>query len=688
MYRLGVDVGGTFTDVLLVHESTGRVTRTKVPSTPADQSVGVLEGVTQVLGIGDARPQDVAHFLHGTTVATNAVLERKGARVGLITTDGHRQIIHIGRSFVPGGLGGWIVWDRPAPLVDLEDVVEVPGRIDARGEVVLPLDEEAVRQAARRLARRGVEALTVAFMNSYVNPQHELRAKQIIAEELPGTPVSASAEILPELGEFDRALTTVANAYVRPVVSSYLDSLDAQLTALGLRAERRVLRSDGGLSTFDRAADLPVSLLMSGPAGGVGAALVIGPAAGHRNLLTVDMGGTSTDVALIEDAVAVIRRETTVHDLVVRAPSVDVQTVGAGGGSIAHVPDLTRALRVGPASAGAVPGPAAYGRGGRLPTVTDANVVLGYLPQSLLGGRMKLDVEAAREAVASVASALELSVEDAAAAVIDLVNEGMLGALRLVSVQRGYDPSDFALFAFGGAGPLHGNALAELLGSWPVIVPPSPGVLCAFGDASTGLRAEASRSVVRRLVDGEVPALTQIMAELTESVDGELSAAGVTRDGRDLRFEVDVRYHGQGFEVSVDAGDPAQPGIADRIRTAFTESHQRLFGFALQEDLEVMVARVVGSADAPTIALPELESGGPSPADALLGTQRMYVDKRWADAHLYDRSALRAGNVVDGPAIIVEMDSTTLVRPGCSARVDSVGNLLISPNAVPGGEYR
>ncbi|HSE55946.1 MAG TPA: hydantoinase/oxoprolinase family protein, partial [Nocardioidaceae bacterium] len=685
MYRLGVDVGGTFTDVMLVEGDSGRVLRTKVPSTPADQSVGVLDGVTQILGIAGVGADRVAHFLHGTTVATNAVLERKGARVGLITTVGYRQIIHIGRSFVPGGLGGWIVWDRPAPLVDLEDVLEVPGRIDARGEEIAPLDEAAVREAARRLAGRGIEALTIAFINSYVNPDHELRAKRIVAEELPGIPVSASAEILPELGEFDRALTTVANAYVRPVVSSYLDNLDGQLSTLGVPGERRVLRSDGGLSTFDRAAELPVSLLMSGPAGGVGAALALGPAAGHPDLLTVDMGGTSTDVALIQDASAVVRRETTVHDLVVRAPSVDVHTVGAGGGSIAHVPELTGGLRVGPASAGADPGPAAYGRGGRLPTVTDANVVLGYLPQSLLGGRMQLDVEAAHQAVGSLASQLGLSVEDAAAAVIDLVNEGMLGALRLVSVQRGYDPSDFALFVFGGAGPLHGNALAELLGAWPVIIPPSPGVLCAFGDASTGLRAEASRSLVRRLVDAEVGQLQQTFTELTEAVDEELRAAGVTAAGRTLRFEADVRYHGQGFEVSVDAGDPATPGMVDRIRAVFAEAHQRLFGFTLEEDLEVIVVRVIGSAESAKIVLPELERGGAAPDDALLGTQRMYVGGAWTDARLYDRSALRAGNVVEGPAIVVEMDSTTLVRPGHVAKVDAVGNLLISPASTHEG---
>ncbi|GAA1738318.1 hydantoinase/oxoprolinase family protein [Luedemannella helvata] len=679
MYRLGVDVGGTFTDVLLIEDATGKTRRTKVPSTPQDQSVGVIEGVTRILADAAARAADVSQFLHGTTVATNAVLERRGARVGLVVTVGYRQVLHIARSFVPGGLGGWIVWDRPAELVALDDVREVPGRMDFQGNQIEPLDESAVRAAVRQLVDRGVDALAIGFVNSYANPAHELRAAEIAAQEAPGVPVSTSAGVLPELGEYERTLTTVANAYVRPGVGAYLRNLSAKLVAEGLVSERRVLRSDGGLMTFERAEDIPVSLLMSGPAGGVAAAVALGPAAGFRDLLTLDMGGTSTDVALIENGTPVIRRETTVADLAVRAPSIDVQTVGAGGGSIAHVPELTGALRVGPASAGALPGPATYGRGGVLPTVTDANVVLGYLPQALLGGAMPLDVEKARTAVGTVATKLGISVEAAAAAIIDIVNENMLGALRLVSVQRGYDPRRFALFGFGGAGPLHANALAKLLGSWPVVIPQSPGVLCAYGDASTGVRAEANRSIVRRLDEFDEQQLQAEFADLAGQIETEFDRAGVPADARIVRFEADVRYHGQGFEVPVDVGTARDGALIPKLRSGFDEAHERLFGFAIDEPHEIVNIRAVGTSGDVKIKPVEIEHGGPDAQRAVMGRQQVYVNGAWQEALLYDRTALRAGNELPGPAIVVEMDSTSLILPGCVARVDKLGNLVILP---------
>lgn len=680
MYRLGVDVGGTFTDVLLFNDSSGHIHRTKVPSTPSDQSEGIAEGVLAVLDEARADAAEVRQFRHGTTVATNAILERKGARVGLIVTRGYRQVVHIARSFVPGGLGGWIVWDRPDSLVDLEDVLEVGGRIDAEGAEIEPLDEAQTRKAVRSLVARGIETISIMLINAYVNDSHEKRVAQIVADEAPSVPVSVSSRILPELGEYDRALTTVANAYVRPTMSAYLNNLVERLGDLGVAGERRVLRSDGGLTAFELGGSQPVNLLMSGPAGGVAAATTIGPLAGYGNLLTLDMGGTSTDVALIEDGRALVRRETAIGDLTVRAPAIDVATVGAGGGSIAVVPELTGGLRVGPESAGAVPGPAAYGRGGALPTVTDANVVLGCLPEALLGGRMKLDVDGARDAVALLAGQLSIPLEDAAAAVIDLVNEGMLGALRVMSVQRGYDPRDFALFVFGGAGPLHGNALAKLLGSWPVIVPPSPGVLCAFGDAATSLRAERSRSLVRKMSDLDPTEFRSVVSELADQVDEELQSIGVSTDLRELRCEADVRYFGQGFELSVAIDLEASP--LEAMRAQFEEAHRRLFGFALDDEQEVMGVRVIGTSMERPITPPRLDADGTDSQHARLGAQRAYLDRAWVEAGLYDRSALRAGNVVEGPAVVMEMDSTTLVLPGCSATVDSYGNLIIRPNGA------
>ena len=409
----------------------------------------MLTGIRRVCEDAGIELAEIDQVLHGTTVATNAILEGKGARVGLVTTEGFRQVLQIARSYVPGGLAGWIIWPKPEPLADLQDTVEVPGRIGADGSEVTPLDTEAARLALKRLAGRGIEALTISLINSYANDAHELAVADIAREELPGIAVSVSSQVLPELREYERTLTTVANSYVQPQVSRYLANLSDTLAEAGAAGPLYVLRSDGGLASARVAADNPVSLLLSGPAGGVTGAVWVAEQAGFTDFLTFDMGGTSTDVALVQGLTPRVGRETQVGDLKVRATSVDVRTVGAGGGSIAHVPPLTRALRVGPQSAGAVPGPAAYGTGGAEPTVTDANVVLGHLPSSLAGGEITLDVDAARAAVQTIADATDLETAEAAAAgIVDIVNENMLGALRLVSVQQGFDPRDFALVAF------------------------------------------------------------------------------------------------------------------------------------------------------------------------------------------------------------------------------------------------
>ncbi|MFC4893463.1 hydantoinase/oxoprolinase family protein [Streptosporangium amethystogenes subsp. fukuiense] len=438
-YRLGVDVGGTFTDILLIDPATGRTFRAKTPSTPHDQSVGVLAGIEKVRAEARIPLSEIGQLLHGTTVATNAILEGKGARVGLVTTAGFRQVLQIARSFVPGGLAGWIIWPKPEPLAALEDTVEAVERVASDGSVVTPLDEDALRASLGRL--RGVEALAVSLINSYAFDGHERRVAEIAAEELPGVPVSISSAVLPELREYERTITTVANAYVQPQVARYLDNLAGRIAEGGVTGSLNILRSDGGLASASAAAGSPVNLLLSGPAGGVAGATWVAEQAGFPDFLTFDMGGTSTDVALVQGLRPRVGRETRVGDLTVRSASVDVRTVGAGGGSIAHVPELTRALRVGPQSAGADPGPAAYGRGGEEPTVTDANVVLGYLPARLAGGEIVLDRERSRAAVAGVAEAMGLpSVEAAAQGIVDIVNENMFGALRLVSVQQGFDP--------------------------------------------------------------------------------------------------------------------------------------------------------------------------------------------------------------------------------------------------------
>ncbi|KPP94915.1 hydantoinase/oxoprolinase family protein [Erythrobacter sp. HL-111] len=679
-YRLGVDVGGTFTDLLLFDEESGRFWRHKTPSTPHDSSEGILDGVRAITEQAGVALEDVVYFLHGTTVATNAVLEGKGAKVGLVTTEGYRDVMQIARSFVPGGLAAWIVWPKPQPLARLEDTVEVPGRMDADGNEVRPLDEDAVRAALARLRGQGIEALTVSLINAYVNGAHERRIGEIAAEELPGIPVSLSHEVLPEMQEYERTLSTVANAAVRPVVSRYVSNLRTKLADEGFGGRLSLLRSDGGLMSSEKAEEHPVNILMSGPAGGVTGALWVAKNAGLTNILTLDVGGTSTDVALIEGLEPRRERTTDVGHLSVRASSLDVKTVGAGGGSIAHVPELTGALRVGPESAGAVPGPVAYGKGGEVPTVTDANVVLGYLPEDLLGGSFRLDREAAKAAVQTIADALGVSLMEAARGIIDIVNENMFGALRMISVQQGYDPREFALMGFGGAGPLHVNAVARLMGSWPAVSPVSPGVLCALGDATTRMRTETARSFSRLARDTAIGDLVAVLDEMAAQTRGELIADGIAQDHITTGFEVDIRYAGQAFEVplAIDKAVLEKDGI-EGILARFDEEHLRLFTFNMDTPHEIVNLRAVALGRPPSLPAAELPRGDGDPSAARIRDHTLWMDGREQDAVIYDRSKLRQGDRIPGPAIITEMDSTTLVESGCIATIDKVGNILINP---------
>lgn len=679
-YRLGVDVGGTFTDLLLFDAESGAFWRHKTPSTPNDSSEGILAGVVAICAKAGVDPTAVDYFLHGTTVATNAVLEGKGARVGLIVTEGYRHIMQIARSFVPGGLAGWIIWPKPAPLAALEDTVTVGGRMNAAGDEIRPLDEDTVAAALARLKENGVEAITVSLINAYANGAHERRVGELARTALPDIPVSLSHEVLPEMQEYERTLTTVANAAVRPVVGRYVASLRTKLADKGISGRLSLLRSDGGLMSAGKAEVQPVSILMSGPAGGVTGALWVARNAGLRNILTLDVGGTSTDVALIENLEPRRVRTTEVGHLAVRASSLDVKTVGAGGGSIAYVPELTGALRVGPQSAGAVPGPVSYGKGGTLPTVTDANVVLGYLPENLLGGSFRLDREGAKRAVQTIADALGIDLMAAARGIIDIVNENMFGALRMISVQQGYDPRHFALMGFGGAGPLHVNAVARLMGSWPAVSPVSPGVLCALGDATTRMRTETARSFSRLAQDTAAGELIALFDEMAAQTRAELLSDGVPAAMIETMFEIDVRYAGQAFEVPL-AITPEQlgtDGIAGLLRR-FDAEHLRLFTFNMDTPHEIVNLRAMALGQALDLPAAELPRGDGNPTAAKMRDHSLWMDGREQAAVIYDRAHLRQGDIVRGPAIVVEMDSTTLVEAGCVATVDPVGNILINP---------
>ena len=678
-YRLGVDVGGTFTDLLLFDTDTGAFWRHKTPSTPHDSSEGILNGVTAICTSAGITAGQIDYFLHGTTVATNAVLEGKGAKVGLITTEGYRDILQIARSYVPGGLAAWIIWPKPQPLAALENTVTVKGRMNADGQEVRLLDEADVRIQLNRLKDKQVEAVTVSLINAYVNGAHEARIGELAAEILPGVPVSLSHVVLPEMQEYERTLTTVANASVRPVVGRYVSNLRTRLAAEGMAGKLSLLRSDGGLMSAEKAEEHPVNILMSGPAGGVTGAIWVGRNAGIRNILTLDVGGTSTDVALIENLEPRRQRTTEVGHLSVRASALDVKTVGAGGGSIAYVPELTRALRVGPQSAGAVPGPVAYGKGGTAPTVTDANVVLGYLPENLLGGTFQLDRAGAKAAVQTIADALGIDLMAAARGIIDIVNENMFGALRMISVQQGYDPRDFAVMGFGGAGPLHVNAVSRLMGAWPAVSPVSPGVLCALGDATTRMRTETARSWSRLANDTRPEDLVAVLDEMAAQVKGELLSDGVPEAEITTTFEVDVRYAGQAFEVplSISADVLASAGIAG-ILARFDEEHKRLFTFNMDTPHEIVNLRAVALGQALDLPAAQLETGNGDPIAAKIRDHVLWMDGREQAAVIYDRAKLRAGDVIPGPAIVCEMDSTTLIESGCIATVDAVGNILIN----------
>ena len=691
-FRLGVDVGGTFTDLLLINETSGQTFTAKVPSTPEDSSIGVLNGIARICDESGIDPREVSRVMHGTTVATNAVLTGRGAKVGLVTTAGYEDTLQVARSFCPGGLGGWVSFVKKPLLAPLELTIGAHERMSASGEQVQALDEDQLRVDLKTLYATGeVEALTICFINSYIHGDHEVRAREIAAEIFVDTPISISSEVVPEMQEYERTETTVVNSYVRPEVARYVNNLQSALNdKMGADTQLSILRSDGGLASARASAVSPVNLLMSGPAGGVSGAIYFCSRAGYDNILTCDMGGTSTDVALIQNSRARVRRETIVGDVRVRAPSVDVRTVGAGGGSIAFVPELTKALRVGPESAGAVPGPACYMKGGEQPTVCDANVVLGYLPSDVqLGGKMEINREASVAAVQTVADAMGIDLMEAAEGIVKIVNESMFGALRLVSVEQGYDPRDFALVGFGGAGPLHANALGVLTDAWPVIIPPGPGVLCAYGDATTQVQDEAARTYLTMASELSDQQLAADLRELQERAGEALLADNIPVSEHEITYQADLRYSGQAFQITIDftEAELKERGVA-LLTDQFDAEHEQLFTFKLGDGHEILMIRAVAKAQAKAIAELKMGQAGTTLDECKIHESQFYYEGAWHAANIYDRAKLHAGLQVEGPAIVGEMDSTTVVLPGYIAAVDTVGNLLINPasSSAKGGQ--
>ena len=682
--RLGVDVGGTFTDLLLFNEQNGELRLLKTPSTPQDQSIGVMTGISELIAASKIAPNEINALLHGTTVSTNIVLEEKGAKVGLLVTKDFEQVLHLARSRTPGPLTGWMIMEKPDPLADLELTRGVSERMSARGDVITPLDENVARQAVQGLIDAGVESITVSLLHSYANPDHERRLRSIIEEVDAEIPISLSSDILPEFREYERTLVTVMNAYVGPSMRSYLTSFEDKLKAIQISPHVNIVRSDGGLMSVQRASDSPVHTMLSGPAGGVSGAAFLAKLAGYENALGFDMGGTSTDVSLIQDGKPLISRQTSLGYYPIKIPSVEVHSVGAGGGSIAHVP-MTGALRVGPESAGAAPGPACYGKGGEQPTVTDANLLLGRLPPRLLDGKMDLDLKAAEEAVGKIARTLGLDQYQAAQGILDIVNENMFGALRLVSVQKGLDPRDFALVAFGGAGPLHGNAMGILGNCYPVIVPQTPGVLSALGFLCSDVKNEFAQTYVHNVREAKSSQLEEIYGRLGQEARGWLRQEGIDEGRQELSYQADVRYFRQGDELplQVNPENMRNGGLAD-LEARFASAHERLYGFRLDRPVELVNLRAVGSGQVEKVRLPSFELETPDASGAIFEQHQVYFSGGFVNANIYDRKLLRAGNHVVGPAIVTQADSTTIIHPGHVGIVDRYLNIMISPEGVQG----
>jgi N-methylhydantoinase A len=676
-WRIGVDSGGTFTDLCLFDDATGAVTVWKVPSTPDDPSRGIAEGVAQGLLRVGAAPSAVGYFGHGTTVATNALIQHRGARTALITTDGFRDLLEIGRQKRPDLYDTQA--DKPPVLVSRDLRLEIPERLRHDGSTETPLDHQALRAAVARLRAADVEAVAVCFLYGFVQPAHEEAAAALLVQMLPGTFVSIAHRVAPEFREFERLSTAVVNAYLGPVMQRYIHRLGRRLTDLGITAPPHLTQSNGGVISFGQAAALPVRTVLSGPSTGVVGAAEVGRQAGFTDLITFDMGGTSTDVALLENGVCRLSSEAMVHGYPIKAPMLDIHTVGAGGGSIATV-DSGGLLKVGPASAGADPGPACYGLGSAEATVTDANVVLGTLnQQALLGGRMPIRHDLSLAAIERLALRLGLDTMRTAQGIISVVTANMARAIRVISVQRGYDPRDYTLLAFGGAGPLHAARLAQELEIGRVLVPASPGILCAMGLLLTDLRTDFALTRLTTLTDAASAMLTDAFTTLEDRARDWFDTEQIARENRRVVRTVDMRYAGQNYELPIpspagDGGSPASLGVA------FTEAHRRLYGFAAEEEpIQLVTFRIEASAIVPKATFTAAPDSGPDPTSAIIGTRSVWLPEAGGATAcpIYDRTKLRAGNRFSGPAIVEQMDATTVVLPGTMASVEPFGNLIL-----------
>lgn len=681
-YRIGFDVGGTFTD-FTVHETgddagNGRLFHHKVPSTPHDPSEAIETGLAQIIERWDIPPDRILFVGHGTTVATNMVIERRGVRTGLLTTMGTRDVIEIGRQLRPHLYDYSVV--KPEPLVPRERRIEVTERLDASGAVVTPLDHASLDHAVAELKAAGVGAVAVCFLHSYKKADHERAAAEAVRKALPDAFVSVSSEILPEFREYERLSTTVINAYVGPRMAAYLDRFTDRLDRLGVAADPVTVHSNGGLMSVAAVRDHPVRTCLSGPAAGVVGAGVVGRQIGMPNLITFDVGGTSTDVSLIDCGEPAFTSSRTVADHPVRTPMVDVHVIGAGGGSIAWLDDAG-ALKVGPRSAGSDPGPVAYGRGGMDVTLTDANIVLRRLnPEALLKGRMPVDEAAARAAVEEkIARPLGLTAEEAALGIVRIAVANMSRAIRSVSTERGHNVTDFALMAYGGAGPLHGVEVADECGIPTVLVPAEPGTMCARGILLSDISFDFVRSELLLFGPDTWPRIGDAFAEMRREGEAWLDRERIPPERRSRRAVIEARYVGQNFEVQVAAPDvfDASEAGASAFADAFAAAHLQEYGYDIPgRPVEIVNCRLKAVGAVESVPPPPLSDGGDASA-AITGTRDVYFDGGWATATIYDRDRLPPEAVIAGPAVIEEMSATAVIAAGQRAVVDPHGNLIV-----------
>lgn len=689
-FRIGVDIGGTFSDFVILDEATGRVSILKVPSTPRDPSIAVLNGLEQ-LGQRGMRRGGVRFFSHGTTVSTNALLEGKGATVGLLITRGFGAIQEVRDQTRGTGAAVYDFFHDRAPLlVPPQRTGEVPERLDHRGAVVQPLDVESVRPIIQRLLARGVDSFAVCLLFSFMNPSHEQEVRRVIQEEAPGLRVSLSSEVLPVIREYYRLSTTQVNAYVAPRLGDYLDNMVRRLEDQHVNTDQRyIMQSNGGTTSFSSAADRAVTTILSGPAAGVIAGARLSEASGFANVITFDIGGTSTDIALVEGGVPTETTSGMVAGYHVGVPMLDINTISAGGGTIAWI-DQVGTLRCGPQSAGAEPGPASYGKGGAEPTITDANVVLGYLnPDNFLGGELPLYPDLAAQAIQSrIAEPLGMMLEEAAAGIVRLINVHMAQGVRAVSSERGYDLRDFAIVAFGGAGPVHAAEIARELGIPHVIVPRYPGLTSAMGLLMSDVKHDYARSVLMPLVDVTPDEGNAVFGELDAQAMADLSAEGFSADEVDLLHQLDLRYAGQGYELRVAvAPGPITSDTLRQARADFDDLHERLHGHRAEgEGAEIVSYWTIGVARVPKVVLTPSQPDASAELAPVSYRRAWFPSAGWLDCPIYERDTLTVGGELRGPAIVEQVDSTTVVHPGQRLTVDPYDNLVLKLTADPGGE--